>query len=88
MTAKHGRAVFAIQSNIRLFRTITSAISQAMALIRLVSLEAWPLLVISLLQIARPIVYGLSGASFFSESGNFLDHCPDNQLSPTPGFTV
>lgn len=69
IAAKRGRAIFAIQSNIRLFRMITSSFSQSWALFRLVSLDAWPLLVISFLQTARPIIYGLSGTSFFGVTG-------------------
>jgi ATP-binding cassette, subfamily B, bacterial len=69
MAARQGRVVFAIQSNIRLFRMITSLVSQSMALYRLVSLEAWPLLLISFLQTTRPILYGLSGSSFFGVTG-------------------
>lgn len=71
IAAKRGRAIFAIQSNIRLFRMITSSLSQSWALFRLVSLDAWPLLVISFLQTARPIIYGLSGTSFFGVTGKF-----------------
>lgn len=69
MAAKRGRAIFAIQSNVRLFRMVTSSISQSFALIRLVSLNAWPLLLISFLQTTRPIIYGLSGSSFFGVTG-------------------
>ena len=76
MAAKRGRAVFAIQSNIRLFRMVTSSISQSLALFRLVSFEAWPLLLISFLQIARPIIYGLSGSSFFGVTGKFIEKRP------------
>lgn len=72
MAARRGRTVFAIQSNIRLFRTITSSLTQSMTLIRLVSLDAWPLLAISFLQTARPILYGLSGSSFFGTTGYAL----------------
>jgi hypothetical protein len=72
MAAKRGRTVFAIQSNIRLFRMITSSLSQSMALFRLVSFDAWPLLLVSFLQTARPIIYGLSGSSFFGVTGKLL----------------
>jgi hypothetical protein len=71
MAAKRGRTMFAIQSNIRLFRMLTSSISQSVTLLRIVSMDAWPLLVISFLQTVRPIVYGLSGSSFFGITGNF-----------------
>ena len=76
MAAKRGRAIFAIQSNIRLFRMVTSSISQSLALIRLVSLDAWPLLLISFLQTTRPIIYGLSGSSFFGVTGRFQKNYP------------
>lgn len=48
---------------------ITSSISQSIALIRLVSFDAWPLLFVSFLQTTRPIMYGLSGVSFFGVTG-------------------
>lgn len=77
MAAKRGRTIFAIQSNIRLFRMVTSSISQSFALIRLVSLDAWPLLLISFLQTARPIIYGLSGSSFFGVTGRTQKNYPN-----------
>jgi len=69
LAARRGRTVFAIQSNIRLFRMLTSSFGQGLALIRLVTLDAWPLLLVSFLQMARPIIYGLSGSSFFGVTG-------------------
>jgi len=69
MAAPRGRTVFAIQSNIRLFRMFTSSIGQSMALMRLVSFDAWPLLLVSFLQTARPVLYGLSGSSFYGVTG-------------------
>jgi len=69
--------MFAIQSNIRLLRMITSSISQSIALIRLVSFDAWPLLLVSFLQTARPIMYGLSGVSFFGITGDISHNIAD-----------
>jgi hypothetical protein len=81
MAATRGRTVFAIQSNIRLFRMLTSSIGQSMALIRLVSFDAWPLLLVSFLQTARPVLYGLSGSSFYGVTGTTQKSSADRQIS-------
>jgi len=61
--------VFAIQSNIRLFRMLTSSFSQVLSLFRLVTRDAWPLLLVSFLQTIRPLLYGFSGSSYFGVTG-------------------
>ena len=82
MAATRGRTVFAIQNNIRLFRTLTSSIGQSMALMRLVSFDAWPLLLVSFLQTARPVLYGLSGSSFYGVTGEPRSLSANRQISP------
>jgi hypothetical protein len=73
MAAKRGsKTCFTIQSNLQLLRMITSTTGQFIALMRLVSFDAWPLVIIMFLQTARPIIYGLSGNSFFGMTGNFV----------------
>jgi len=83
MAATRGRTVFAIQNNIRLFRSLTSSIGQSMALMRLVSFDAWPLLLVSFLQTARPVLYGLSGSSFYGVTGEPRSFGANRQISPT-----
>ena len=82
MAATRGRTVFAIQSNIRLFRMLTSSLGQSMALMRLVSFDAWPLLLVSFLQTARPVLYGLSGSSFYGVTGESRSFRTNRQISP------
>jgi len=51
---------------------LTSSLSQSVTVVRLVSFDAWPMLLIGFLQTARPIIYGLSGNSIFNITGTFL----------------
>lgn len=88
MAATRGRTVFAIQSNIRLFRMLTSSIGQSLALMRLVSFDAWPLLLVSFLQTARPVLYGLSGSSFYGVTGEPTSFSSNRQISPTRPIIV
>jgi hypothetical protein len=67
---RQDKDLFSIQSSIHFLRMTTSAMSQSVAIIQIVSFNSWPLLLVCFLKITSPLLYGFAGMSFLGHTGN------------------